>query len=173
MNIFITESCEISCIDWQHSSILPRLLIAGNPPLSENPDSEPPKGLEKPSLPENNESLGPEEKAHADELHRRRMLFWLYMIFNGKDNEAHLAALRYPLLPLRQQAVDRAGRQWSGNIITLKGELLRLVEQWKQLVTGARTSAQSISMQRKQKSSIRLRGIGSKRRFYLSIGDLS
>ncbi|KAJ9325398.1 hypothetical protein DTO027B5_4959 [Paecilomyces variotii] len=136
-NVFISDSCEVSCIvDWQHSSILPLLLTAGNPPLFENPDSEPPKGLEKPCLPEDYASLSPEEKSHANELHRRRMLFYLYMVFNGRDNKAHLDALRYPLLLLRQHAVDSAGRQWSGNIITLKGALLRLATHWGQLVDG-------------------------------------
>ncbi|PKY04125.1 hypothetical protein P168DRAFT_343353 [Aspergillus campestris IBT 28561] len=133
-NISVTESGEISCIiDWQHSSILPLLLTAGNPPLFENPDPEPPKNLEKPSLPEDYVSLSPEEQTQADELHRRRMLFYLYMVFNGKDNKPHLDALRDPLLALRQHLVDRAGRQWSGNTITLKGALLRLAARWDQL----------------------------------------
>ncbi|KAE8397671.1 hypothetical protein BDV37DRAFT_265137 [Aspergillus pseudonomiae] len=128
-NVFVSDTCEVSCIvNWQHSSILPLLLTAGNPPLFENPDSEPPKGLEKPSLPENYSSLSPEEQSNADELHRRRMLFYMYMVFNGRDNKAHLEALRYPLMSLRQHIVDRAGRQWSGNVITLKGALIRLTE---------------------------------------------
>ncbi|KAL1964763.1 hypothetical protein VTN77DRAFT_6630 [Rasamsonia byssochlamydoides] len=136
-NVFVTDSCGISClIDWQHTSTLPLLLTAGNPPLFENPDPEPPKGSEKPSLPADYESLDPEEKSHADELYRRRMLFYLYMVFNGKDNRPYLDALRYPALMLRQNLVDRAGRQWSGNIITLKGALVRAVAHWDQLVAG-------------------------------------
>ncbi|KAF3396870.1 hypothetical protein DPV78_007933 [Talaromyces pinophilus] len=99
--------------DWQHSSILPLLLTARNPPLFENPDPEPPKGIEKLSLPEDYASLSPEEKSHTNELHRRRMLFYLYVVFN-----------------------DRAGRQWSGNIVTLKEALLRLATHWDQLVDG-------------------------------------
>ncbi|OOF93889.1 hypothetical protein ASPCADRAFT_132230 [Aspergillus carbonarius ITEM 5010] len=134
-NVFVTESCEVSCIiDWQHCSILPLLLAAGNPPLFRNPDSEPPNGLAKPSLPEDYDSLSPEEKSQANELHRRRMLFYLYMVFNGKDNKPHLQALRYPLLAMRQHAVERADRQWSGNVITLKGALIRLCENWEQLI---------------------------------------
>lgn len=98
--------------------------------------------------------------------------------FNGKDNDAHLATLRYPLLALRQHAVDRAGRQQNGNIITLKGELLRLVDHLNQLVDG--DTGQSIQcpvrlIQRTRRSSIRLRrmGMGVRQRFYLSIGGLS
>ncbi|KZF19208.1 hypothetical protein L228DRAFT_224932, partial [Xylona heveae TC161] len=134
-NIFVSDSCEISCIiDWQHTTILPLLLTAGNPPLFENPDSGPPKNLEKPSLPEDYASLPPEEKAYADELHRRRMLFYLYMVFNGRDNQSHLDALYYPLLALRQHLVTRAEKPWSGNIVTLKGALIRLVACWDQLI---------------------------------------
>ncbi|KAL4794314.1 kinase-like domain-containing protein [Aspergillus venezuelensis] len=136
-NVFITDTGEVSCIiDWQHSSIQPLLLVAGNPPLFQNPDPEPPAGLEKPSLPTNYDSLSADERIQADELHRRRMLFYLYMVFNGKENKAHLDALRYPLLMLRQHAVDRAGRQWSGNTVTLKGAIFRLVQNWDTLIQG-------------------------------------
>ncbi|RAL11729.1 uncharacterized protein BO97DRAFT_470893 [Aspergillus homomorphus CBS 101889] len=111
-NIFVSDSCEISCIiDWQHCSIIPLLLAAGNPPLFENPDGKPPKNLEKPSLPDIYDSLNPEEKL---------------MLMTFIDNKPHLAALRHPLMPHRQHAVERAGRQWSGNVITLKGTLVRL-----------------------------------------------
>lgn len=111
--------------------------MAGNPPLFENPDSEPPKGFEKPSIPADYESLNPHEKSQAEELHRRRMLFYLYMVFNGKNNKSHLSALRDPLLSIRQHLVDRAGRQWNGNTITLKGALVRAVAHWSLLVSGA------------------------------------
>ncbi len=110
--------------------------MAGNPPLFENPDPGLPKGFEKPSLPEDYDSLSPEEKIQADELHRRRMLFYLYMIFNAKDNKPHLDALRHPILMPCQHLVDRAGRQWSGNTITLKGALVRVVNSWDQLSQG-------------------------------------
>ncbi|DAA78686.1 TPA_exp: Uncharacterized protein A8136_2471 [Trichophyton benhamiae CBS 112371] len=122
---------EITClIDWQYAAVLPLLLVAGNPPMFNNPDSEPPKDLEKPSLPPDYDTLSAEEREHADELHRQRMLFWLYMVFNGRDNKPHLTALRYPLLMPRQHLVDRAGRQWTGNFITLKGAILRVVSNW-------------------------------------------
>ncbi|PGH07903.1 hypothetical protein AJ80_07943 [Polytolypa hystricis UAMH7299] len=134
-NIYVSDSCDVSCIiDWQHTTILPLLLTAGNPPQFENPDPEPPKGYNKPTLPENYESLEPQEKSQADELYRRRMLFHLYVIFNAKDNKPHFNALRYPLLALLQHLVDRAGRPWSGNIITLKGALLRVIGSWDTLM---------------------------------------
>jgi len=107
--------------------------MAGHPPLFENPDPRPPKDFESPSLPEEYDSLSPDEKTQADELHRQRMLFYLYMIFNGRDNKPHLDALRYPILLPLQHLVDRAGRQWSGNTITLKGALVRIINNWDQL----------------------------------------
>lgn len=132
----MSDSCEISCIiDWQHTSILPLLLAAGNPPLFENPDSEPPKDYAKPTLPEDYESLDPNEKSQADELYRRRMLFYWYMIFNAKDNKTHFNALRYPMLMLIQHLVDRAGRPWTGNIVSLKGALLRVINSWDALMS--------------------------------------
>ena len=69
----------------------------------------------------------------ADELHRRRLLLHYYHLFNGGLNKAHLSALRDPLLYPRQHLVDRAGRQWSGNLMTLKGALIRMTEYWPNL----------------------------------------
>jgi hypothetical protein len=58
------------------------------------------------------------------------MLFYLYMIFNGKDNKDHFSAMRTPVLAQRQHLIERAGMQWSGNIVTLKGALMRVVNGW-------------------------------------------
>ncbi len=110
--------------------------MAGNPPLFESPDPGPPKGFEKPSLPADYDSLSPEEKIQANKLHRQRVLFYLYMIFNAKDNKPHLDALCYPMRMPCQHLVDRAGRQWSGNTITLKGALIRAVNNWDRLAQG-------------------------------------
>ncbi|KAI1947402.1 hypothetical protein LOZ57_003128 [Ophidiomyces ophidiicola] len=130
-NIFVSDTCEVSClIDWQYTAILPLLLVSGNPPMFDNPDDEPPKNFDKPSLPPDYENLRADERSQADELHRRRMLFWLYMIFNGKDNKPHLDALRHPLAMPRQHLVERAGHQWTGNTVTLKGAVLRVVMNW-------------------------------------------
>ncbi|OBT77466.1 hypothetical protein VF21_05233 [Pseudogymnoascus sp. 05NY08] len=131
MNIFVSDECEVSCIiDWQHTTVLPLLLAAGNPPLFENPDPTPPKDYAAPTLPENYATLNPDEKEYADELHRRRMLFYLYMIFNGKDNKDHFSAMRTPLLAQRQHLMERAGMQWTGNTVTLQGALMRVVDGW-------------------------------------------
>jgi len=134
-NIFISPDTGAisSIIDWQHTIVAPRLLVAGYPSAFENPDPQQSPGLEKPSLPPDYEVLPAEEKAEADELHRRRLLFYYYRISNGHLNKAHLQVLRDPILLPRQHLVDRAGKQWSGNLITLKGALIRMVEYWPHL----------------------------------------
>ncbi|KKK20164.1 hypothetical protein ARAM_007645 [Aspergillus rambellii] len=131
-NIFISpDSGAISCIvDWQHTTIKPRLLVASYPRAFESPVSEESSNLKEPSLPLEYETLTGKEKAEADELYKRRLLSYYYRIFNGHFNKPHLEALRDPILLPRQHLVDRAGRQWSGNLMTLKGALLRMINYW-------------------------------------------
>ena len=106
------------------------LLAAGHPRLFENPDAQPPESLEEPKRPEEYDSLDSETKSQVDELLRRRHLYYLYRIFNGARNKPHLTALADPLLLPRQHPVDYAGRQWNGNLMTLRGALIRMREYW-------------------------------------------
>lgn len=125
------DTFNITCIiDWQHTIITPLLLAAGYPRLFENPDSKPPTGLVPPKYPEGYDTMSPEDKAQVDELIRRRSLFYLYRVFNGGLNKVHLQALQDPLILSRQHLVDFAGRQWSGNLITLRGALMRMRDIW-------------------------------------------
>lgn len=96
----------------------------------ENLDIEQSLELKEPKLPSDYETLSAEEKSETDELYRRRLIFYYYRIFNGHLNKPHIQALCDPLLRLRQHLVDRAGRQWSGNLMTLKGSLVRMIEYW-------------------------------------------
>ncbi|PTU23284.1 hypothetical protein P175DRAFT_0515195 [Aspergillus ochraceoroseus IBT 24754] len=134
-NIFVSpDSGAISCIiDWQHTTVEPRLLVAGHPRAFENPDLEQPADLKEPLLPSDYKSLPGQAKAQADELYRRRLLFYYYRIFSGHLNKPHLQALRDPILLPRQHLVDRAGRQWNGTLLTLKGALVRMVGYWSHL----------------------------------------
>ena len=134
-NIFISpQTGQISClIDWQHTIIQPLLLTAGYPRAFENPDDDHTPELVEPQLPENLNSMPVDEQAAARELYRRRLLFYVYRVLNGHLNQPHIAALRDPLLLGRQMLVDRAGRQWEGNLVTLKGVLVRTVAFWEHL----------------------------------------
>ncbi|KAE8150844.1 serine/threonine protein kinase [Aspergillus avenaceus] len=134
-NVFICpDTFKItSIIDWQHTVITPLLLTAGYPRLFENPEPEPPTGLIPPKYPPDYDTMSPDEKAQVDELIRRQSLFYLYRVFNGGLNKLHLAALQDPLIRQRQHLVDFAGRQWSGNLMTLRGALMRVRDLWHHL----------------------------------------
>ncbi|RMZ80547.1 hypothetical protein DV737_g2913, partial [Chaetothyriales sp. CBS 132003] len=134
-NIFVSpQTGRISClIDWQHTIIQPLLLAAGYPRAFENPDDDPTPELVEPKLLENLNSMSVDEQAAARELHRRRLLFYGYRVLNGHFNQPHIAAMRDPLLLGRQMLVDRAGRQWEGNLVTLKGAVVRAAQFWKHL----------------------------------------
>ncbi|KAK2732004.1 Phosphotransferase enzyme [Myotisia sp. PD_48] len=136
-NVFFSaENFEISCIiDWQHAVITPLLLAAGHPKMFENPDVEPPPTLEAPKPPDSYDTLDAETKREVDELLRLRHLFYLYRVFNGARNKKHLSAFRDPILLPRQHLIDYAGRQWTGNHITLLGALKRMCEYWSYLQT--------------------------------------
>ncbi|EEP79835.1 predicted protein [Uncinocarpus reesii 1704] len=131
-NVFICpDTHKVKCIiDWQHTVIKPLALAAGYPRLFENPDPEPPQGLEAPKYPEGYDNMDTETKAQIKELVRRQTLFYLYRVFNGGLNKPHLAALQDPLFSLRQYLVEFAGRQWGGNLMTLRGALIRTFESW-------------------------------------------
>ncbi|KAF2676035.1 hypothetical protein K458DRAFT_447727 [Lentithecium fluviatile CBS 122367] len=116
-----------------HTIIQPQFLAAGYPYPFENPNEKIPLNLNEPKLPENFESLPAEEQAASRDLHRRRLLLFIYYIFKGHPNQPHLTALQDPLLLGRRMLVDRAGRQWEGNLVTLKGALVRTAQFWEHL----------------------------------------
>ncbi|KAK2744259.1 Phosphotransferase enzyme [Myotisia sp. PD_48] len=131
-NVFISpETGGITCIiDWQHTTIEPRLLTAGYPRMFENPGIEETKDLKDPSLIPEYNTLGSEEKQEVDEIFRRQILNHYYGAFTCELNRPHVDALKDPLLRPRQHLVDRAGRQWNGNILVLKGALPGDVEEF-------------------------------------------
>nr|POE94651.1 altered inheritance of mitochondria protein 9, mitochondrial [Quercus suber] len=134
-NVFVDPSTgRVSClIDWQHAVIQPQVLAAGYPPAFANPDAEIGPKLIEPKLPENLATLPRERQDEERELFRRRLLFYAYRVFNGAQNSLHIAALRDPMLRLRHLLVDYAGRGWVGNLMTLKGALIRTIEGWEHL----------------------------------------
>lgn len=66
-------------------------------------------------------------------MYCRLLLFYYYRVLTGVYNKPHLRALQDPLLNPRKHLVERAGRQWTGNTITLKGALVRMVDYWAHL----------------------------------------
>ncbi|OJJ43564.1 hypothetical protein ASPZODRAFT_2114104 [Penicilliopsis zonata CBS 506.65] len=132
-NVFVCpDTFNVTCIiDWQHTIVAPLLLAAGYPKLFEKPDpDEPSTELVPPKYPDGYDAMSPEDKAQVDELIRRQTFFYLYRVFNGGLNKVHLKALQDPLILSRQHLVDLAGRQWSGNLMTLRGALIRMRDIW-------------------------------------------
>ncbi|OJD20217.1 hypothetical protein ACJ73_08451 [Blastomyces percursus] len=89
------------------------------------PNAEVPNTLDPPEPPEEYDTFDPTEKAEIDELLRRRHLYYLYRVFNGARNKQHLSVCADPVLRPRH-LVDCAGRQWLGNLMNLRGALIRM-----------------------------------------------
>jgi aminoglycoside phosphotransferase (APT) family kinase protein len=130
-NIYISpDTGRITClIDWQHTILQPRLLAASYPSTFGNPDSSMDPTLTFPQLPADLATRPLAER----ELHRRRVLFHAYRVFNQHLNIPHLVALNDPFQFDRQLLVDAAGRQWCGNLVTLKSLLVRAVQYFEHL----------------------------------------
>lgn len=93
-----------------------------------NPDPHPLTNLDEPTLPEHYETLDHESKEQADELFRRRMLHWLYLIFTGNYQEYHFDVIEMSLRVTHQALVARASMPWTGNCVNLKALMLTVTE---------------------------------------------
>jgi len=134
-NIFISpENGRVAClIDWQHAVVQPRILAAGYPRTFENPDSTTIPVDEEPKLPDNFLDLDAEEHLAARQLSRQRLLLYSYHVISGSMNKEHIACLYDPLLSGRQMLAEYANRQWSGNLVTLKGAIIQATKYWQHL----------------------------------------
>jgi aminoglycoside phosphotransferase (APT) family kinase protein len=134
-NIFISpETGRITClIDWQHSIVQPRLLAVSYPSTFANPDSSMDPTLTFPQLPADLATRPIADQVAERELHRRRVLFHAYRVFNQHLNKPHLHALNDPLQFDRQLLVDAASQQWCGNLVTLKSLLVPAVQSFEYL----------------------------------------
>lgn len=113
--------------------IQPRLLAAGFPPAFDNLDDELDPDLSEPRIADDLATLSLGEQAVVREFHCRRIVFWAYHVFNGHLNQNHIAAIRDPLLRDRQILVDKAGRRWDGNLVTLRGFVMAAAQFWEHL----------------------------------------
>jgi aminoglycoside phosphotransferase (APT) family kinase protein len=134
-NIYISPNTgRITClIDWQHTILQPRLLAASYPSTFANPDSSMDPTITFPQLPADLATRPLADQVAAREVHRRRVLFHTYRVFNQHLNKPHLHALNDPLQFDRQILVDAASWQWCGNLVTLKSRLIRAVTYFEHL----------------------------------------
>lgn len=132
-NILVSDSNEIvGLIDWQHCSILPLGIVAGIPVHFQNygdPESE---MLKQPqlTLPSDFDYLPLSKQALIKEIHRKRMIHFLYAALTKRLNKHHYDAIFDQSVILRQRLLKFAGTPWEGDSVSLRAELIRLMQNW-------------------------------------------
>ncbi|RMZ77268.1 hypothetical protein DV738_g4502, partial [Chaetothyriales sp. CBS 135597] len=117
-NIFVSDDLSIvGLIDWQHSSVLPLFLQAGVPKYWQNPSSDEPVVIEKPSLPPNYESLDKAEQARAMDIYRQKQSHLMYLGYTSKFNPSHMDAYLIEGLPFKRRIFEHARAPWEGENI--------------------------------------------------------
>lgn len=132
-NILVSPCGDITgLLDWQHSAVLPLCLCAGIPKHFQNWGDPLSEKLAKPEtkLPENFETLSPEEQANTRELMRKRLIHFYYAAMTMKLMPDHFDALRQESLMLRAKIFDRTRAPWEGDSVLLKFALIHAIEKW-------------------------------------------
>ncbi|KAI5286430.1 Phosphotransferase enzyme [Ascosphaera aggregata] len=131
-HIFLNEEGRISSLTgWQYSSILPSLLVCGNPDIFCYPDS---MSFEEPTLPSNYSRLPPRRQEEAYLLWRDQMLYYYYALFTSLMNETHSKAMLTPFQPVISHMVSSAGAPWTGDPMTFKCAIVRFVQEWDRIM---------------------------------------
>jgi hypothetical protein len=91
------------------------------------------ESLQVPTLPDNFDNLGEEERYHEAELFRKRQLHYLYFARTADLNKTHYEALAYPLSILRRRLFHHARDPWEGDNITLRADLVKISREWTRL----------------------------------------
>ncbi|KAF2761663.1 hypothetical protein EJ05DRAFT_496565 [Pseudovirgaria hyperparasitica] len=130
-NVFVSDELEITgLIDWQHSTILPLFLQCGIPNSLQNYGDDVSESLIKPELPTNFNELSERDQYEQVVLLRRRQLHFYYIAMTLKLNSTHYDALAYEFSVLRRKIFDHASYPWEGDNVTLKADLIYLMENW-------------------------------------------
>ncbi|KAE8349515.1 kinase-like domain-containing protein [Aspergillus coremiiformis] len=137
-NILVSESNEITgLIDWQHCSILPLGLVAGIPKPFQNYGDAESEALREPQLdlPPNFDSLPPSEQALIRETLQKRLTHFLYAALTKRLNEDHYDAIFNNAAILHQRLFQSAGTPWEGDSITLRADMIRAIQNWRDLLS--------------------------------------
>ena len=140
-NIFVSRSLDsnlkiVGLIDWQHTSILPKFLLAYIPIPLQNYHDPISNSMTLPSLPENFDGLNENQKSEEKERYRRRLLHYHYVKNTKEYNKLHYAAATEPMSRLRGRLFAMASLAWEAETLDLKYELIRATESWKMLSGG-------------------------------------
>lgn len=135
-NVFVSDKLEITgLIDWQHCAILPLFLQCGIPNSLQNYGDSVSESLTVPELPPNFDELSESRQFEQVVLLRRRQLHYFYVAMTAKLNSIHYDALAYDFSILRRKLFDHASSPWEGDNVTLKADLVYLMENWSRIVT--------------------------------------
>lgn len=136
-NILVSESNEIvGFIDWQHSTILPLGIAAGIPKHFQNYGDPVSEKLIEPQidLPPNYDTLDQSEQISVRETIRKRLVHFLYAAFTKRLNEEHYDAIFNQSVMLHQRLFKSANTPWEGDSITLRAEMIRAIQSWRDLI---------------------------------------
>ena len=89
-----------------------------------------------PSLPENFDELEETERTAAEEVYRRRLVYYHYVTNTEEYNKPHYDALTDPMCVLRSGLFHYASNPWEGKTLELKVALIRATERWEILAGG-------------------------------------
>ncbi|KAL5394805.1 hypothetical protein PMIN06_008576 [Paraphaeosphaeria minitans] len=133
-NVFVSDKLEITgLIDWQHCAILPLFLQCGIPNSLQNYGDSISESLTNPELPANFDELDDNEQFEQVVILRRRQLHYFYIAMTAKLNPTHYDALAYDFSILRRKLFDHASCPWEGDNVTLKADLIHLLENWSRI----------------------------------------
>lgn len=79
--------------------------------MLQSPDHSSSQTSQKSALSDEYDSLDSEKKSQVDELHKRRVLFYIYMMFNNDLNKRHLSEMSDSRVLLIQHLVEKVEKQ--------------------------------------------------------------
>ncbi|ORY14015.1 kinase-like domain-containing protein [Clohesyomyces aquaticus] len=139
-NVFVSDDLNITgLIDWQNCSALPLFLQCGIPNSFQNYGDSVSESVIFPELPPNFDDLKDRDQFEQVLLLRRRQLHYFYVTKTEKLNPAHYDALTETWSALRHKLFEHASEPWDGDNITLKADLIQLVQNWSSIATTGTT----------------------------------
>jgi hypothetical protein len=141
-NVFVSHDLNITgLIDWQHCAILPLFLQCGIPNSFQNYGDSISESLTPPELPHDFDELSEHEQFEQVLILRRRQLHYFYVAATAKHNPVHYDAMTHDFSTIRRKLFDHASSPWEGDNVTLKADLIELVQNWSDIT--ASTSSTS------------------------------
>ncbi|RDH31196.1 hypothetical protein BDQ94DRAFT_180568 [Aspergillus welwitschiae] len=86
------------------------------------------------NLPSDYDSMSPSEQTSIKEIHRRRVVHFLYAALTKRLNQDHYDAIFDQSVILRQRLFKSAGTPWEGDSVSLRAELIRSISNWSAIV---------------------------------------